>query len=358
MNYIKGLCILSVLIIISCSKDEQGLIQDRFYFRNEGADMPVYVEGNLDSETFIIFLHGGPGGDSHTYNTGIPYFSDLLEEEFVMVYYDQRGSGTSMGKYSSNKLTIEQYMKDLDLLILLIEELYGSDISLFLMGHSWGGTLGTGYLINMNNANKIKGWIEIDGGHNFMAEKQVALRLIEVGNEQISNDNSVDFWEEVIDYCEKLDTNNISDKEISEINKYSYSAEEKLVNDEVIKYNFETLTLGKYFGGLVDHYFFSPYNPLTSWTNLRITSSGLGLFYEATSTDYTNELNKINIPTLFLWGRYDMVIPVSLGEEAYDLIGTDEKQIFVFEESGHSPMLTSPYVTARQIIIFVSRYNN
>ena len=358
MRYLKRVYIILILISISCSDDTEGLIEDHFYFRNEGADMPVYVEGNIDSKTFIILLHGGPGGDSHIYNTGISYFSDQLEEEFVMVYYDQRGSGISMGKYSANKATIEQYMKDLDLLIILIEELYGSDISIFLMGHSWGGTLGTGYLLNMNNDNKIDGWIEIDGGHNFCAEKVVASRLIEVGNEQISDENSVDFWEEVVDYCEKLDTNNITNEEITKINEYSYSAEEKLMADEVITFNFETLTLGKYVGGLVDHYFFSPYNPLTCWTNLRITSSGLGLFNEVTVTDYTNDLNQINIPTLILWGRYDMVIPVSLGEEAYDSIGTENKHIYIFEEAGHTPMLTHPDETARQIINFVNRYSN
>ncbi|MFC2138447.1 alpha/beta fold hydrolase, partial [Bacteroidota bacterium] len=303
-------------------------------------------------------LHGGPGGDSHTYNTGISYFSDLLEEKFVMVYYDQRGSGTSMGRYSSDKLTIEQNMKDLDLLILLVEELYGDDLSLFLMGHSWGGTLGTGYLLNMNNENKIDGWIEIDGGHNFSADNEAAKRLLEVGNEQINNENSVDFWEEVVDYCNELDTNNISDEEISKINEYSYSAENTLMNDEVITYDISNVTLGEYFGGLIDHYLFSPYNPLTSWTNLRITSSGLGLFYEVTNTDYTDQLYQIDVPTLILWGRYDMVIPVSLGEEAYNLIGTDDKQISIFEKAGHSPMVTHPDDVARQIINFVNRYRN
>ena len=74
--------------------------------------MPVFVEGNLNSNTFIILLHGGPGGDSHTYNTGITYFSDQMEEEFVMVYYDQRGSGTSMGNYKKSDLTMEQYIED------------------------------------------------------------------------------------------------------------------------------------------------------------------------------------------------------------------------------------------------------
>src|SRR3989304_1053561 len=124
--YIIGLFFL----MNSCTKEDYNYKRTDgfFYFTHKGADMPVYVEGNLLYKTFIIVLHGGPGGNAHTYNTAIPAFSDRMEENFVMVYYDQRGSGTSLGHYKHSDLTVEQHVEDLGFLIRLLLGKYGTDI--------------------------------------------------------------------------------------------------------------------------------------------------------------------------------------------------------------------------------------
>ena len=119
-----------MLLIANSCKDnyDYNRVDDFFYLRNDGADMPVYVEGNLSSNTFIVVLHGGPGGDAHAYNSAISAFSDRMESNFVMVYYDQRGSGTSMGRYKNSILTVEQHAEDLNFLINLLLDKYGLGI--------------------------------------------------------------------------------------------------------------------------------------------------------------------------------------------------------------------------------------
>ncbi|MBN2519520.1 MAG: alpha/beta hydrolase [Bacteroidales bacterium] len=357
-TYIVNMFIIGILFLISgCKNEDEKFINDFFYLRNEGADMPVYVEGTNKSNLFIILLHGGPGGDCHTYNGGISYFSDQLEEDLVMVYYDQRGSGISMGKYSSQDLTLDQYMKDLDLLVNLVFEFYGPDISLFLMGHSWGGTLGTAYLTHMNGDDRIKGWIEIDGVHSGEESNNIN-RLKEIGDEQIGLGNSSEFWQEVIDYCNEIDTNDITDIQISKLNNYAYEAESHLISDKVIVLESNNITLQTYIGGIVKHYFFSSYNPLTAWTNGKITSSGLGMFNEVMSIDLTGDLKKITIPALILWGKYDLVVPVNNGEFTFKNIGTDSlmKKLVIYEKSGHSPMMTEPDKVAREIFNFTNTF--
>ena len=57
-----------VMFLSACEK--QGFYQgDHFFVKNAGAEMPVYVKGNIQSGTFILFLHGGPGG-----NASLPSF--------------------------------------------------------------------------------------------------------------------------------------------------------------------------------------------------------------------------------------------------------------------------------------------
>jgi len=59
--------------------------------------MPAYLYGNFDSKTFIVLLHGGPGGNGLEYRSG--KYAEMLEEQFAMVYWDQRGQGNSRGNY-------------------------------------------------------------------------------------------------------------------------------------------------------------------------------------------------------------------------------------------------------------------
>ena len=67
--------IAAILLITSCSK-EKYFDGDHFFVRNEGAEMPVYIKGNIESGVFILFVHGGPGGNA-TLASFIPVSQEL-----------------------------------------------------------------------------------------------------------------------------------------------------------------------------------------------------------------------------------------------------------------------------------------
>jgi len=62
-------------------------------------------------------------------------------------------------------------------------------------------------------------------------------------------------------------------------------------------------------------------------------------FNEVVNNSFTPELHNITIPCLFLWGKYDFVVPSSLGYDAYSRVNTSDKEIHIFDRSAHSPML-------------------
>lgn len=344
--------IISILFISSCKKDSDiSNLQDFFYLRNDGADLPVFVEGNALSEKFVIVLHGGPGGDAQIYNNFSKAFSDKLESQFAMVYYDQRGSGTSGGKYSNEKLNVQQHVEDLEKLLILLKAKYGKSIKLFLMGHSWGGALGTAYLIKDNNQNNISGWIEVDGAHNFAANKEVYYALIDISFQQIySSSKYVNKWKEIYQYCNSLDTNNFADTTISRLNKFGFEVEQYLTSDGIIISD-TPLELSS----ILNHSFTSGYSPITAKFNLRITS--ISMFNEVKKLDFTDQLYKINIPTLFVWGKHDYVLPVKLGYEGISKIGSVDKKIVVLDKSGHSSMFNQMQPFLNEVIGFINSHN-
>jgi len=87
--------------------------------------------------TPLLLLHGGPGGRSCAFSV----LSDLASDRRV-IYYDQLGSGRSDRPNDLALWRTERFVEELDAVrnALDLRELH-------LLGHSWGGTLATEYLL-------------------------------------------------------------------------------------------------------------------------------------------------------------------------------------------------------------------
>ncbi len=322
--------LLMPLIFITCRKDDLKSEKQFFWLRNKGADMPVWVEGNLASQVFVVVVHGGPGGDAQVYNNLITGFSDPLEKEFAMVYWDQRASGNSAGKAGAGSQTTSQYVDDLDKLVDLLKFRYGNAIKIFLMGHSWGGTLTTAYLLDAQRQNKIRGWIEVDGAHNFKDVSAITDGLIAIGTDQIRLGHRVPEWSAIVNYCRQVNTANPTDAEYSQLNAYGFEVERYLGEVDSIINQSDPLHQGKF-------EYYSAYNKLSAGWNSLITS--MRMFDELKNADFTPQMNRITLPCLLMWGRFDYVVPLKHGLDAYNQISGSNKTMIIFNRSGHSPML-------------------
>lgn len=339
----KYITILAIgLIAFSCTKQKTSTF-DRFMFRNDGADLVVEVNGNLASKTFILLLHGGPGGGAQAYNNGL--YSELLEEKYAVVYMDQRGNGSSQGKYAKEDLTLAQNSKDVYSLALLLKKKYGNDISLFLMGHSWGGITSSHALITTDIQNELKGWIEVDGVNDFDHNNVEAIKLfIEVGEAQLVKQHEVEFWQDVLGKVKEMDTLNVTDEDEGYLNSNGFTAEGKLT--EVVTPENNSLPGYSVFN--------SPDLALNSMASNNFINGILNDDSKANSTRF--ELEKITIPSQFLWGKFDFVVPPAVGVDAYNRVSSVNKEIIIFEHSGHSPMSNEPEKFVESIIDFVELY--
>ncbi|MEM7658552.1 MAG: alpha/beta hydrolase [Bacteroidota bacterium] len=325
-------------------------VQEQLYLEHKGAQMPVVIEGNSSSQTFVIVIHGGPGGNAMIYNDALSFFSDPLEEEYAMVYWDQRGSGNSLGTYDRNLVELSQYVEDLDVLVDFLLSTYGNTSSIFLMGHSWGGILGTAYLADTERQAKIKGWIEVDGAHNFPLINATAPGLlVDMGGQQIAEGNRTDEWEAIVDYCAGLPSV-LSNEEALRVNQFANQVEGFLPESGL------TALPPTEVGDVLHFFLNSNHNFVTATSNQIQTSLELG--DKILQLALTEELKQIQLPALFLWGRYDFVVPLVLGEEALETVSTPEadKSLVIFERSGHSPMAQEPDLFVSAVQRFVEKY--
>ncbi len=116
---------------------------------DEDSSLPsLLVNGTLlHVETFgdpadpiVVMIHGGPGGDYRSLLKAKAFAND----GFFVVFYDQRGTGLSQRVDASDFDDVQIMIDDLDALITHFR--LEDDQKVFLVGHSWGAMLATGYI--------------------------------------------------------------------------------------------------------------------------------------------------------------------------------------------------------------------
>ena len=338
---LKGIILLFIAAIFSsCEKTEWLQDGEFFHLSHKGAKMPVWVQGNFESDVIIITVHGGPGdsGMEQHIATGFKY----LEQDYLMVYWDQRWSGMTQGHYDASTMNPDQFIEDTDVLVQLIQSKYPGK-SLFMIGHSWGGALSAGYLGRNNNYSNFKGWIDLNGSIYGDLESQLMKNwILERVPAELEKPNAdVEFWQFIIDwYDENPNPGNYSDPE-----PYWYVS-----------------ALG---GDAFDWEKIQAENP-TPYTELIFRSMFAMSFYSDSFSmedmkawdriNYTPELANITIPALMLWGADDGVVPAEVADYVYEHLATDvsEKNVVKLQECGHGPQHEQPDLFYTEIKSFIN----
>ena len=104
-----------------------------------GVKQWVLIRGNA-SKPVLLFLHGGPGGAIMPWVN--LFHTPLLEQNFLVVHWDQRGAGKSYNdSLKVTDISPEQLVSDTLELTNLLRERF-NQTKIFLTGHSWGSALG------------------------------------------------------------------------------------------------------------------------------------------------------------------------------------------------------------------------
>jgi len=333
---------LVIKTLTSCTVDQDlNNLDDTIFVRHQNADMPAHIQGNGSEKVFLITLHGGPGDQGLAFK-GKAF--DQIEENNAVVYFDQRGSGASQGSYSDEDVSVDLMAEDVLALVKVLKRKYGDDSRFFLLGFSWGGTLGTATLLK--DQSDFLGWINVDGPVSWTSWYSKYLDDYErVASEQIALGNSITYWESVNDLLEDVSpTYNITD--FFRLNNKSFQAQRVLGGDGLIN------------GGSATDDLLYEYNLFTFFRNRRGIQRTLiddpnGERILVTLS-FTDRLQEITTPTLLLWGRHDVTVPISFAEETLENTGATNKELIFFERSGHIPFSKEPDLFASEVIRFIN----
>ncbi|MCT4580287.1 MAG: alpha/beta hydrolase [Flavobacteriales bacterium] len=130
----------------------------------------------------ILFLHGGPGYNAANFESTTA--EKLAQKGFFVVLYDRRGEGRSVD--TSAKFTFEQTVEDLNSII----ETYSLK-KVTLIGHSFGGVVGTKYLLKYPT--KIKHLILVGAPISFQETFQSIIESSEKIFKQKKDASSLEY---------------------------------------------------------------------------------------------------------------------------------------------------------------------
>ena len=100
---------------------------------------------------------------------------------------------------------------------------------------------------------------------------------------------------------------------------------------------------------------YSPNSVASRIVNFRSVYLNNGLEAELLVTDLSPQLNRLTLPVLALFGKYDFVVPPAVWKYMIIRVRSVIKKMVLFNRNGHDPYLTEPDALDDEVIQFVDR---
>lgn len=345
--------ISALVTLFSCSPAVNETEGDLFYLNLGDAVLPVWIKGNTNSGKYLFVLHGGPGSTAMQYGE-LPCFK-AIESNMAVVYFDQRLSGNSQGTADFSTFNFEQLCLDIDAVIDAVQLKAGNG-KVFLLGHSWGGCLGTYYMLHDTNNGRVDAWIEMAGGHNW-SQSAVQMSILHVTNYAQARlaDASVPSadkseWSNMIAWYADKTNVSVDYATLQKHTDYVIKAHGYVYDFDAEASNAAAVIHAPFRNGMVELM-----NAVQFMMRVPVS---LGGDYKAWNTDLTPMMGQIRVPSMVLWGLHDGILPVPLAYSAYSNLGADatNKFLYIFSNSAHTIITEEPDQLALRVMEFVNRY--
>jgi pimeloyl-ACP methyl ester carboxylesterase len=283
----------------------------------------MFIKGTDTANPVLLYLHGGLPDYFLTkkYPTG-------LEDQFTMVWWEQRGSGLS---YSANispeTLTLEQMISDTREVTNYLRKRFKKE-KIFIMGHSGGTFIGihaAARMPELYHAYLGVAQMTFQLKSEMLAYEYMLTRFKESGNSKM---------------VRKLEAAPVS---LNEGTPGSYLA----VRDPAMHslgigttHDMTSVITGIFLPSLSCRDY-TVMEKLNMWRG-KSESGVSSLWDEMLATDLAIQVPSLDIPVYFFHGIYDYTVSFTLAKEYFHKLKAPVKEFYTFEQSAHSPLFEEP----------------
>ena len=287
-----------------------------------GQEQYLIIRGADTTKPVMLFLHGGPGSPEIPF---MKHFNTAIEEDFIMIYWEQRGAGKSYSKHiSAESMNLSQFISDTRELSELLAKRFNQE-KIFIMGHSWGSQLGIltayrhpelfySYFGIGQVAYQYKGellsyeWVKEQADERN--DRKAARKLSEVNfPDSVSGSKE---WFKFLKVERKY------------VTKFGGAMREVTGMWPVFKMVLNTKEYT--FGEKVNYLRGNMFSLENMWTDV-------------INTNLLTDIHSMRIPVYIFQGVYDYQTPYSVAREFFNQLKAPEKEFYSFENSAHSPLM-------------------
>lgn len=292
-----------------------------------GAEQTILVRGRDRSSPVLLYLHGGPG---FAHLPLARYYSAELEEELVVVHWDQRGAGASCEGIDRSSMTLARVVADTIELSEQLARRFGGGGRIILLGHSWGSVVGA--LAVQQRPDLYHAYVGL--GQLVHGDR----------NEELS-------YEWVLAEAERRG----DEEALAELRAisppYQENADLGVQRRWLNSYNGSLYAFDRARPALWPLLFAREY---TLGTRLSygacFTGSLDAMWGEVADVDFPSQIPRLDVPVYFFSGRHDWNTPYPLVEQWAAALEAPHVEMVWFEDAGHVIPIESPADFQRAVL--------
>jgi pimeloyl-ACP methyl ester carboxylesterase len=305
-------------------KPVPGSLSEKVWVDVNGLEQGMFIQSRDPANPVLLFMHGGPGMPEYflteQYPTG-------LENDFTMVWWDQRGAGLS---YRPNippgTMTVEQYISDAIAVTQYLRSRFHQD-KIYLMAQS-GGSF---FAIQVaQRAPELY--------HAYIGVGQITYQL---QSEKLAYDYMLE------QYQARGDTQMVKKLNASPptMTMPLPSAYDRMRDDAMhgvgagTTRDMKTIEAGVFFPSWLSKQL-TLGEKIDLWRGKVFCASQLR--NEVFSTDLREKVKRLDLPVYFFSGKYDYTVNHDLSEAYLQELVAPVKGFYTFEDSAHSPFFEEP----------------
>lgn len=282
-----------------------------------GHDQAMMIRGRSTDNPVLLYLAGGPGGT----DLGAMRADTGLEQDFVVVTWEQRGTGKSYAALDPvETLTLERMVADTIEVTNHLRERFAEE-KIYLMGNSWGTTLGV-----------------------LAAQQRPDLYHAFVGTGQMVSQRETDvmFYEDTLAWAERTGNealaatlrqsgpppyDNLLDYEPAISREHDWNPYPELDPSKELPFNL-----------------FVPENTLMDQINgLRAFLDTFSVLYpQLQDIDFREDVPSLGVPVYIVLGAHEARGRAVLARQWFEMLEAPRKELIIFEHSGHRPSFEEP----------------
>jgi pimeloyl-ACP methyl ester carboxylesterase len=286
-----------------------------------GHDLAMMIRGNSTRNPVLLFLAGGPGG---TELGAMRRHGQALEKDFVVVTWDQRGTGKSYDKLDpTSTLTLQQAVSDTIEVSNYLRHRFGQD-KIYLLGQSYGTILGV-----------------------LAAQQHPELYRAYIGVGQMVDPRETDgvFYRDTLAWARRTNKTALVGKLTSSgpppyTDMLEY--EPALTNDgQVYPYDHSHNSEGA--GGFSTNLFVKEYTLMEQLHAFAGFFDAFTVLYpQLQGIDFRKDAARLAVPVYLMEGRFEAPGRLGPAKEWFDLLEAPAKHLITFHTSGHRPLFEQP----------------